>query len=45
MIEINKIYNEDCQEGIKRIPNASIDCILTDPPISLLEESKVRTSI
>ena len=32
MNQINKIYNEDCLEGIKRIPDASIDCILTDPP-------------
>ena len=32
MIELNKIYNEDCFEGIKRIPDGSIDMILTDPP-------------
>lgn len=29
---INKIYNEDCVQGIKRIPTGSIDAILTDPP-------------
>lgn len=32
MIEINKIYNEDCLEGMKRIPDKSVDLILTDPP-------------
>lgn len=32
MIELDKIYNEDCLEGMKRIDDASIDCIVTDPP-------------
>ena len=32
MIEIDKIYNEDCLEGMKRIPNNSVDLIITDPP-------------
>ena len=32
MIELNKIYNEDCLEGMKRIPSGSVDLILTDPP-------------
>ena len=31
-MEINKIYNEDCLEGMKRIPDNSIDLIVTDPP-------------
>lgn len=31
-MELNKIYNEDCMEGMKRIPDASIDLIVTDPP-------------
>jgi site-specific DNA-methyltransferase (adenine-specific) len=31
-MEINKIYNEDCLETIKRIPTASIDLMLTDIP-------------
>ena len=34
-MELNKIYNEDCLEGIKRIPNKSIDLILTDPPYNI----------
>ena len=32
MIELNKIYNEDCLEGMKRIPDKSVDMILTDIP-------------
>lgn len=32
MIELNRIYNEDCLEGMKRIPDGSIDLIVTDPP-------------
>ena len=30
MIELNKIYNEDCLEGMKRIPDGSVDCIICD---------------
>lgn len=32
MVELNKIYNEDCLEGMKRIPDKSVDLIITDPP-------------
>ncbi len=32
MIELNRIYNEDCLEGMKRIPDKSIKLIVTDPP-------------
>lgn len=31
-METNVIYNEDCFEGLKRIPDKSIDLIITDPP-------------
>lgn len=31
-VQINTIYNEDCLEGMSRIPNKSVDMILTDPP-------------
>ena len=41
MIELNKIYNEDCLEGMKRIPDNSIDCILTDPPYLYLKNQKL----
>lgn len=32
MIELDKIYNEDCLVGMQRIPDGSVDCIITDPP-------------
>ena len=41
-IELDKIYNEDCQEGIKRIPDASVDCIITDPPYLYLKGQKLE---
>lgn len=31
-MKLNKIYNEDCLEGMKRIPDKSIDMILCDLP-------------
>ena len=31
-IKVNKIYNMDCLEGLQRIKNESIDCIIIDPP-------------
>jgi len=35
MLELNKIYNMDCLEGMKRIPDKSIDLIVTDPPYNI----------
>ena len=32
MLELNKIYNMDCLEGMKLIPDNSIDLVVTDPP-------------
>lgn len=32
MIDIDTIYNQDCLEGLKQMPDKSIDLILTDPP-------------
>ena len=32
MIELNKIYNQDCLEGMKLIPSNSVDMILCDLP-------------
>ena len=34
-IELNTIYNMDCLEGMKLIPDKSIDCIIVDPPYSI----------
>lgn len=32
MIELNKIYNENCIETMKRMPDRFIDMVLTSPP-------------
>ena len=29
------LYNEDCLEGMKRLPDGSIDAIITDPPYGI----------
>ena len=34
-LEVNKIYNVDCIEGLKYIPNATIDLVITDPPFAI----------
>ena len=35
MIEMNRIYNEDCLSGFKDVDSNSIDLIVTDPPYKL----------
>ena len=37
MIELNRIYNEDCLEGMKRIPDGSVDMILCDLPYGITQ--------
>ena len=39
MIELNKIYNEDCLEGMKRIPDGSVDCVICDLPYGTTKNS------
>ena len=36
MIELNKIYNMDCVEGMKQIDESVIDLIVTSPPYSMI---------
>lgn len=42
MIELNRVYNEDCIEGIRRIADESIDCVLTDPPYLYLKKQRLE---
>ena len=35
MLEINKIYNQDCLEGLKKLPDKSVDMVLTSPPYNM----------
>lgn len=34
-LEINKIYNEDCISGMKKIMDKSVDIIICDPPYNI----------
>jgi DNA modification methylase len=36
--DINKIHCIDCMEGFKKIPNQSVDLLLTDPPYGISRE-------
>ena len=36
MIQLDTIYNEDCLEGMKRIPDGSVDAIICDLPYGVL---------
>ena len=40
MLEYNKIYNMDCLEGMKLIPDNSIDLIVTSPPYDEIRDYK-----
>ena len=41
MIKTNKVYNENCLDTMKRIPDNSIDSIVTDPPYGLSKEPDI----
>jgi len=41
-LELNKIYNEDCLEGMKRIENESVDLVVTDPPYLINYKTNYR---
>jgi DNA modification methylase len=38
MLEINQIHNMDCLEGLKQLPDNSVDSIVTDPPYGISRE-------
>ncbi len=40
MLELNKIYNMDCLEGMKLLPNECIDLTVTSPPYDNLRTYK-----
>lgn len=41
-MELDVIYNDDCIEGMKKIPDESIDLIVTDPPYLMKYKSNMR---
>jgi len=38
-LETNVIYNEDCLEGLEKLPDNSIDLLVTDPPYRIHAKS------
>lgn len=43
MVELNKIYNEDCLATISRMPDEFVDLIVTSPPYDELREYRGYT--
>ena len=43
MLELNKIYNMDCLEGMKLIPDKSVDLVLTDIPFNISKDNNFKT--
>lgn len=43
ILEINKIYNQNCLEGMKQLDDNSIDSIVTDPPYELTSKHGARS--
>lgn len=39
-MELNIVYNEDCLETMKRMPDKSVDLVLTDPPYGINASSQ-----
>lgn len=39
MFELDMIYNEDCLEGMKRIPDGAVDAIICDLPYEVLHKN------
>lgn len=35
-MELNKIYNEDCLETLKRLPDDCVDLVIADPPYEIV---------
>ena len=40
--ELDTIYNEDCLEGMDRIPDGSIDCIICDLPYGTMKGAAIE---
>ncbi len=45
IVELNKIYQGDCLDVMKQIPDKSIDLVLTDPPYGIGIANKITLSI
>jgi len=45
MLQLNKIHCIDAREGLKKLPDESIDCVLTSPPYWSLRDYDVKPTI
>lgn len=45
MLELNKIYNENCLDTLARMESDSIDCVVTSPPYYALRRYEIPDSI
>lgn len=45
LIEVNIVYNQDCIEGLKTIPDNSVNCCVTSPPYYGLRDYGVDDQI
>lgn len=44
MLELNKVYNEDCIQGMREIDSGAISLVLTDPPYEISRDSNYASS-
>ena len=44
-IELDHIYNEDCLQGLKKLPDACVDCVVTSPPYFAMRDYNVDGQI
>jgi len=42
---VNQIYNLDCIDGMKSIPDEKIDLVITDPPFAINFKDKKGGSV
>jgi DNA modification methylase len=42
MLELNKVYNMNCNKGINQLSDNSVDCIISDPPYNLNKEGIIN---
>ena len=42
-MELNKIYNEDCIEGMEKIEKESVDALITDPPYNIARDNNFKS--
>lgn len=42
MLELNRVYNMDCLEGMSLLPDNSVDLIVTSPPPTTICAAMVK---